>query len=260
MQLTVLGKSNSWPDAGGACSGYLITDGDFRLLLDCGTGTFAALRRHLSYAEVDAIVLSHLHADHILDLVPYSSALRYSAHAPYPRIRLFGPPGTRALLGRLAAAIDLDDFDATFEIGEYDPDRGLELPPLHLRFCEVPHYVQAFAIELSGAGGRRFTYGADCRYNRALVEFAAGTDLLLVEATYGDAAETATSEEQLLARSDEGHMTALQAGRLGQAAGARRVMVAHFSDEFDAERIRQLAATAFEGEVVVAAGDLSVTV
>src|SRR6266480_7408050 len=78
MRITVLGKSPSWQDAGGACSGYLIEDGDFALLLDCGNGVFSKLRLFRDYVDVDAVVLSHLHADHFLDLVPYAYALTYA--------------------------------------------------------------------------------------------------------------------------------------------------------------------------------------
>src|SRR5919197_1017835 len=75
MRLTVLGKSPSWQDVDGACSGYLIEDSGASLLLDCGNGVFAKLRQHRDYTELDAVLISHLHADHILDLVPYAYAL-----------------------------------------------------------------------------------------------------------------------------------------------------------------------------------------
>src|SRR6187397_1314293 len=78
MRLTVLGKSPSWQDAGGACSGYLVEDNGTRVLLDCGNGVFAKLRERIDYVDVDAVVISHLHADHFLDLVPYSYALTYA--------------------------------------------------------------------------------------------------------------------------------------------------------------------------------------
>ena len=78
MRVTVLGKSPSWQDAGGACSGYLIEEGDTAVLLDCGNGVFCKLRRYRDYVAVDAVVLSHLHADHFLDLVPFSYALTYA--------------------------------------------------------------------------------------------------------------------------------------------------------------------------------------
>src|SRR3954471_7178156 len=78
MRLTVLGKSPSWQDADGACSGYLVEEGDACLLLDCGNGVFSKLRRFRDYCNVDAVLISHLHADHFLDLVPYSYALTYA--------------------------------------------------------------------------------------------------------------------------------------------------------------------------------------
>ena len=78
MRLTVLGKSPSWQDAGGACSGYLIEDGDTAVVVDCGNGVFSKLRRFRDYTRVDAVVISHLHADHFLDLVPFAYALTYA--------------------------------------------------------------------------------------------------------------------------------------------------------------------------------------
>ena len=77
MRLTVLGKSPAWQDAGGACSGYLVEDAGTALVLDCGNGVFAKLRAARDYTEIDAVLISHLHADHILDLVPFAYALSY---------------------------------------------------------------------------------------------------------------------------------------------------------------------------------------
>src|SRR3712207_5871817 len=92
MRLTVLGKSPSWQDAGGACSGYLVEEGDTVVLVDCGNGVFSKLRQFRDYVDVDAVVISHLHADHFLDLVPYSYALTYAPRQqPVP---VGGYPGT----------------------------------------------------------------------------------------------------------------------------------------------------------------------
>ena len=78
MRITVLGKSPAWQDAGGACSGYLVEEDGYVLVLDCGNGVFSKLRRYREYVDVDAVLISHLHADHFLDLVPYSYALSYA--------------------------------------------------------------------------------------------------------------------------------------------------------------------------------------
>ncbi len=91
MQITVLGKSPSWQDADGACSGYLVQEGEYALLLDCGNGVFSKLRRFRDYVDIDAVLISHLHADHLLDLVPYSYALSYAPRQqPVPVGRLAG--------------------------------------------------------------------------------------------------------------------------------------------------------------------------
>src|SRR4051812_5651612 len=92
MRLTVLGKSPAWQDAGGACSGYLVEAGGTRVLVDCGPGVFGKLRAIADYRAVDAVVLSHLHADHVLDLVPFASGLRFGPGAG-ARPDLHVPPG-----------------------------------------------------------------------------------------------------------------------------------------------------------------------
>src|SRR3954453_6784227 len=92
MRITVLGKSPAWQDADGACSGYLVEGGGCRVLLDCGPGVFGKLRRFVDYLEVDAVVISHLHADHVFALVPFASGLRYAPRQqPVP---VDGWPGT----------------------------------------------------------------------------------------------------------------------------------------------------------------------
>src|ERR687892_513536 len=94
MRLTVLGKSPSWQDAGGACSGHLLEADDASVLVDCGNGVFSKLRRYRDYTQLDAVLVSHLHADHFLDLVPYSYALTYAPRQqPVPVDRW---PGTDA--------------------------------------------------------------------------------------------------------------------------------------------------------------------
>src|SRR5215211_6808688 len=184
MRITVLGKSPSWQDAGGACSGYLIEDGDTLLLLDCGNGVFSKLRQRVDYVELDAILISHLHADHILDLVPYAYALTYAPRqqpvpvAGYPgtdrpaRPRLIAPRGARECFRQLVGSWGNEDLiEKAFVLEEYDADFPVEVGPLRARFREVPHFTTTYAIDFRSAnGGGRFTYGADCRPGDELVE------------------------------------------------------------------------------------------
>jgi ribonuclease BN (tRNA processing enzyme) len=255
VKITVLGKSPSWQDAGGACSGYLVQEDDTVVLIDCGNGVFAKLRQFVDYVDVDAVVLSHLHADHFLDLVPYSYALTYAPRqqpvpvAQYPgtdqpaRPRLIAPRGAAKTFRRVVGAWGNEDLiEKAFELEEYEPESTVEVGELSFRFRPVPHFTPTFAIDVTGTTGGRLTYGADCRPGQELVEVARGTDLLLVEATLPRPERTGK----------RGHLTPAEAGDHAQRAGAKRVVLTHISDELDEDWARGQAEDAFGGSVEVA--------
>lgn len=244
MRITVLGKSPAWQDAGGACSGYLVEAGDRCLLLDCGNGVFAKLRALHDFTQVCAVVVSHLHADHFIDLVPYAYALTYShqARAASARPALYAPPGARETFRRITGAWDAEDLiESAFELREYDPAAELELDPLRVRFHEVPHYIRTYAVQVSDGGGR-FTYGADCRPNREIVAFARDSDLLMLEATL-----EAPEEEGC-----RGHLTPSEAGAHAREAGARRLVLTHISGDHDMAWVREEAERSFGAPVEIA--------
>src|SRR4051812_16345970 len=166
MRLRVLGKSPSWQDAGGACSGYLVEDGGTSLLVDCGNGVFSKLRRYRDYCALDGVVISHMHADHFLDLVPYSYALTYAPRQqPVPvdrwpgkdtpsRPQLLLPRGGQDVLRRVVGSWGNDDLvDNAFHVAEYKVADTPSVGTIELRFHEVPHYLETFAICLSSNNG-----------------------------------------------------------------------------------------------------------
>jgi len=256
VRITVLGKSPAWQDAGGACSGYLVEEGATCVLLDCGNGVFAKLRQLRDYVDVDAVVISHLHADHFFDLVPFASALTYAPRQqPVPVDRwpgtdcpacpeLHAPRGAAAALRQVCAGGGMlaDHVESAFGLREYDVGDVLEIGPLRVRFRSVPHYLPTHAVEIAGASGR-MTFGADHAPSQELVDFASGTDLLLLEAT--------------LPRPERGgvrgHLTPAEAGEHAARADAARLVLTHISDELDHGWARDQAAQAFGGPVEVAA-------
>jgi ribonuclease BN (tRNA processing enzyme) len=255
VQITVLGKSPSWQDAGGACSGYLVEEDGYALLLDCGNGVFSKLRGHRDYVDVDAVLVSHLHADHFLDLIPFSYALTYAPRQqPVPvagwpgtsepaRPQLYAPAGAADMFRQIVGCWGQENLvEGAFALQEYDPWDEFEAGPLRVRFREVPHFTPTFAIELSTTDASRFTYGADCSPNDELVEFAKGTDLLLIEATLPRPERTG----------QRGHLTPAEAGEHARRAAAKRMVITHFSDELDPEWARAQAAEAFDGPVELA--------
>ncbi len=244
MQITVLGKSPAWQDANGACSGYLVEGGNQVVLLDCGPGVFSKLRTKVAYESIDAIVISHLHADHILDLVPFASGLRYRPWdgAP-PRPRLIAPPGAAEAFASVCSGSGMtaDHLELAFDLTIYDPAQALVLGGLGVRFQPVPHYIPANAVEFADGEGR-FTFGADCGPSEDLCAFAAGTDLLMAEATLPEPEPP----------DDRGHLTAFEAGEHAAKAGAKHLVLTHYADELGADWVVAEAEKAFDGRVSAA--------
>ncbi len=253
----MLGKSPSWQDAGGACSGYLLQEGETTVLIDCGNGVFSKLRQVADYVDVDAVVVSHLHADHFLDLVPFSYALTYAPRQqpvpvpPWPgtdspaRPRLIAPPRATDVFRRVVGAWGNDDLiENAFELEEYEESSTPEVGPLRFRFKSVPHFTETFAIHVvSAEGGGSLAYGADSSPSEDLVEFVKDCALLVIEATLPRPERSGT----------RGHLTPEEAGDHARRARARRVVLTHISDELDATWARKQASEAFGAPVEVAA-------
>ncbi|MGI9100315.1 MAG: MBL fold metallo-hydrolase [Solirubrobacteraceae bacterium] len=266
MRITVLGKSPSWPDTGGACSGYLVEDEDTCLLLDCGSGVLAQLRQVRDYADVDGVVVSHMHADHFLDLIPYACALTYAPRQqPVPvdcwpgaehdhpaRPQLLLPPGGCDVLRAIAdAGGQANLVERAFRAREYDVAEAERVGSLRLRFQPVPHFVPTNAVEVtSDGGGGRFTFGADHRPTDALCGFADNTDLLMLEATL----------PRPECEGPRGHLTPAEAGEHAARCDAARLVLTHISDELDAAWALTEAQRAFAGPVEVAQAGVVYTV
>ncbi len=255
MRLTVLGKSPSWEDAGGACSGYLVEDGSASALIDCGNGVFSKLRRFHYYARVGAVLVSHLHADHFLDLIPYAYALSNSPSLQGPlggrpasqeriRPRLLAPAGADETFRRVAGAWGSEELvERAFEIEGYTETSTPEVGSLRFSFCPVPHIGQTFAIGVESArGGGRLVYGADSGPAEGLVRFSQDVDVLLIEATLPEP----ESEPP------RGHLTPREAGEHGRSARAKRLVLTHFSDELDPLWVRREGEAGFGAPVELA--------
>ena len=256
MRLTVLGKSPSWQDADGACSGYLIEEDGTSVVLDCGNGVFSKLRRYRDYTKVDAVVISHLHADHFIDLVPYSYALTYAPRQqPLPvdrwpgtdepaRPKLYAPIGARDVFRRVVGAWGNDDLvENAFDLVEYEVTSELEIGPFQVSFQEVPHFTETFAMCIESTdGGGKIAYGADSSPTEELTDLARDCDLLLVEATLPRPERTGM----------RGHLTPREAGEHARAAGAKRVVITHFSDELGDAWMETEATAGFGAPIEVA--------
>ena len=240
MKLTILGCSAAYPGPGGACSGYLVEDGDTRLLVDCGTGVLSNLQRVVAIKDVTHIVISHLHADHFLDLIPYRYALTRLLHEALHTLLYLPPGGVEGLL-KAVSAFDTSPtfFSDLFQIEEYDPAAALRMVDLTIEFAAVKHYIPSYAMAISGS--KRMVYSADSGLCDELAELARGSDLFLCEATRCQAED-----------GEWGHLLASETGALARKAEAKRLVLTHFWPDCDYSQSLEQATTAFGKAVEVA--------
>ncbi len=252
MRLTVLGSGAACPPAGGACSGYLVEAGGQRILLDCGHGVAAALLERQPDAAIDHIIISHMHADHFIDVLPLRFRLtREMAGLPAPRVRLHLPPGGIADFAAVLSAVCFppDFLSNTFLIDEYSPTAPLELGGgLRAAFAEGVHYIPCYAVRIDGP--RSLVYTGDTAPSEAVAALAAGADLLLSEATL----------DEPEAGPIRGHLTAVQAAALARAAGVKRLILTHFWFDSDREAFCAAARAEFAGTVAAAYDGMQVEV
>lgn len=248
-EVIVLGGSGTFPAPGAACSGYLFKTANTRLWVDCGPGSFANLQRHVKATDLTAIVLSHLHLDHVVDLYPFLYAIRYGPEASAPAgLPVYAPAGAPAFLGAL-----LPDGDPTFggylsfvEINEkLIPDIG----DFELRFCRTRHPVECYAIRAT-AEARTVAYTADTGPSRTVIDFVWGANLLIAEASLQK-----TSKEL-----QELHMTASEAGEVAFQCQVSHLLLTHLVPGLDPAVSKQMAAREYRGEIDVASDNLRILV
>lgn len=254
MRLTILGGSAAGPNPGQGCSGYLVESGPTRLVVDLGPGTFPELRRHADFRRIDAVVLTHGHLDHFLDILALRYALAYNPVAADRRLPLWLPPGGIALLERLAKAITDDpeagEFLSVFELSQYDPDSPLTIGELVLSFHRTVHYVPCWAIRISNGVDGDLFYTADTGPAANLAAVATGSFVVVAEGT-----DRGRSQEPL---EDRGHLTPAEAGALARDAGARVLVLSHLWAEDDPFQAMQEASRTFDGPVKLATPGLRV--
>lgn len=246
MRVRVVGSSASVPRPGRACSCHLIRTREANILLDLGSGALANLREVMDYPDLDAIVITHMHADHFLDLVPLRYGLKYGPLLREGRMPVWLPPGGEEQLRALAATFPSEgpsDFlDEVFEIREYDPAGGLFVGNLSISFAKTIHYIDAYAVRVE-RDGASVCYSSDTAPCEGVVKLAHGVNLFLCEAALGLASEPGPIR---------GHLSAVEAGQMAQEAGARRMVLTHYGTEFAPGELEDAARSVFHGPCAIA--------
>ena len=248
MRLTIVGCSGSYPGPDSAASCYLLEaeqDGrTWRILLDLGNGALGQLHRYLDPLDIDAVFLSHLHADHCLDLCGYYVMRKYHPTGAQPRIPVWGPAGTAE---RMAKAYDLptdpgmtEEFDFS-EYGSRAAGAPVEVGPFRVEAHPVVHPVAAYALKVT-AGGRTLVYSGDTGPCPALDEAATDAHLLLAEASFRSGDDNPPDL----------HMTGADCGRTASKAGVERLVLTHIPPWYDAADAEAEARAEWSGPVDLA--------
>jgi ribonuclease BN (tRNA processing enzyme) len=237
LSITVLGCAGTWSSAESACSGYLVSDGTTRVWIDCGPGTLSALQHHVELAEIDALVVTHQHPDHCIELPVIRNAMVYGLGVE--RLPLYAPRSVFSLLEMLVGARGISPSFTPKMIG----DRSVAVVgTIRLEFSRTDHPVETLAVRadpVDGSSGA-IVYSADTGPGWSLSRFGEGIDVAMVEATLlaGETGEAGTV-----------HLTAAQAGADARASGVRTLVVTHVPPTGDVEAHRCEAEEAFGAPV-----------
>lgn len=218
MRITVLGNNGPFPSAGGACSGYLLTEGDKRILIDCGNGVLSNMQKFVRIEELDAIILTHLHSDHMSDMMVLRYAVQIKmnrGHAIKP-IDVYAPSEPQEEFSRLNIA-------GVYNLKPITAELVLNFGEMKLEFREMVHPVKCYALSASSKG-KRFVYSGDTSWNEGIIEFSQSADLIMLDA--GLLSKDKTSD-------NVPHLTARECGIVAQKANAGRLLLTHFWPEDD---------------------------
>ncbi|HXF73802.1 MAG TPA: MBL fold metallo-hydrolase [Actinomycetota bacterium] len=249
MELTILGTSGGYAAPGTACSGYLLRAEGFALVLDLGNGALSNLLRHVPHERVDAVVLTHRHPDHVVDLFPLLLARSFHPE-PLPPLPVLAGPGALDRVARLEDPEGRAALARRVEGRDLVPGETVELGPFRLEARPLPHWVPNLGVRVE-ADGAVLAYTGDTGPSDELVALARGADLLLAEASWLD--DQAEGREPF-------HLTAGEAAEAARRAGVRRLVLTHFWPTNPRERSLEEAAGVFEGPILLAEEGLALDV
>lgn len=249
FELIVLGCSGSGPSPEGPASGYLVRSATTAIWLDAGTGTFMALTRWVDPASLDAVVISHLHADHSADVFGLFHYLAYRL-GTVSGLPLLVPEGAVA---KLAAFLDAGPdgvFCTTFSPREVGGGDVVEVGDLTLRFAAAEHSVPTNAVRVEHAG-RSLVYSGDTGPGGGFAALAGGADVVLCEAGLDEPREAAAFQL---------HLSGAEAGAIAERAGAGRLILTHLAPTLPGEDVAAAARAEFSGPVLVATPGLQIEI
>ncbi|MGD6780489.1 MBL fold metallo-hydrolase [Sutcliffiella horikoshii] len=236
MKLTVVGFWGGYPAVNSATSGYLVEHENFKLLIDCGSGVLAQLQNYIEVTDLDAVILSHYHHDHVADIGPlqFARLISFYMGKSVTQLPIYGHQED------MQGFSTLDHKEYTKGIA-YDPSKTLEVGPFKIEFLKTIHPVPCYAMKVSTDEGS-FVYTADTSYQESFIPFTKGADLLICECN-------------LYAHQDgkaAGHMNSHDAAKVAQGAEVPQLLLTHLPHFGEVEELVDEAATIYQGKIDLA--------
>ncbi|HEU4361049.1 MAG TPA: cyclic nucleotide-degrading phosphodiesterase [Mycobacterium sp.] len=241
MQLTVLGCTGSVVGPDSPASGYLLRAPDTPpLVIDFGGGVLGTLQRHVDPGLVH-VLLSHLHADHCLDLPGLFVWRRYHPSPPVGKALLYGPSDTWSRLGAASSPYggEIDDFTDIFDVHHWVTDQPVTIGSLTVMPKLVCHPTESYGMRITDASGALLVYSGDTGFCDSVIELARGADVFLCEASWTHSPE----------RPGNLHLSGTEAGRAAAAAGVRELLLTHIPPWTSREDVISEAKAEFDGPV-----------
>ncbi len=231
MKLTVLGSYGPFPSPGGACSGFLLENEKDSILLDCGNGVLSRLQKFIKPWNLDALLISHLHSDHISDLfiLRYALDMARNKGVISESMDVYLPEEPAQESSRIP-------YKDVYNIISLTQDQIIEIGSFNISFLSTVHPVPCLAMKIN-SGSKTLVYSGDTEYFTELEQFVSGCDLFLCEANY-------QNEDMNVPRNN--HLSAVQAGKIAENAGVKKLLLTHLPPNRDINISLQEAKSLFD--------------
>ena len=244
MKLTVIGFWGGYPKVNAASTGYLLEHDGYKVLIDCGSGVLAKLQNVVEPDELDAVIISHYHPDHIADIgvLQHARLIQGYLGKTMSNLPIYGHEFDPYEYQKLTYK------EITKGIA-YRPDELLSIGPFQVSFLKTDHPVPCYAMRFE-ADGKVFVFTGDSAYKEEFITFSRDADVLLCECNFY-AYQNGKSA---------GHMNSLDAGRVAEAAKAKQLILTHLPQYGNLDDLISEASREYSGIIRLAEEFLAISI